>query len=437
VKAVDAAIEHSEPRGSRHGFECIENFDPSRLERRCIHHGSTVVGLAGRAQHRRPCATNVGTMRRWLLLLLGIVLILLGLAVSLGAGGVLALFGADESVSTPAATARVNGAAMLIENIRIDASTLPIPATIGKLHLSANSPTGRALFLGSATASNVDTYLTGAPYDVVVDLTSGGTVTTRSVPGGQTPPPPASQSIWHEQASGVHASIPTATGMHDTSVVMNADGTPGIAADIVVSLDVPGVWRAGWIAVAMGVLSIVLGGVAIWRSFAARKRGRHAAAHAASHHHGDVAGEALAVVPAVATISQPDGDPDAALLPEPLPVPEPVPTPEPVPVIDPALISVADAGISPMTQVQPPVSDPSFIPPWALVDVVVAPAASPEVVAPEVVAPDIAAAEVTVPEIALPADQSSVPEPPVWETEGWMTQPATTQPAPDGAIERE
>jgi hypothetical protein len=103
-----------------------------------------------------------------------------------------------------------------------------------------------------------------------------------------------------------------------------------------------------------------------------------------------------------------------------------------VPVIDPALISVADAGISPTTQVQPPVSDPSFIPPWALVDVVVAPAASPEVVAP-----DIAAAEVTVPEIALPEDHSSTPEPPVWETEGWMTQPAITQPAPDGAIERE
>ncbi len=350
-------------------------------------------------------------MKRWLLLLLGIVLILLGLAVSAGGAGVLSLFGSDESVSTPAATTKVTGAALLIENIRIDASNMPIPASVGTLHLSANSPTGRSLFIGSAAASDVDTYLTGAPYDVVVDLTSGGVVRTRQVPGSQTPPPPSSQSMWHQKASGAHASIPAATGSHDTSVVMNDDGTAGIEANIVVSLDVPGVWRAGWIAVGLGVLSILLGGVAIWRSAVARKHGKHAAAHQHAESHGEALHDEHAPTQEPAP-EQPhshvQGHVEAA--------PVTVPTVEPV--------------ISPVAA--PPV-DPSLVPPWTHVEVLVAPVAAVAPADPTAMSPETLREAVVA--VTEPASESV--DVPVWESQDWIAAPAPVDPTPDGAVERE
>jgi len=379
-------------------------------------------------------------MKRWLLLLLGIVLILLGLAVSAGGAVMLSMFGSDQSVSTPAATVKATGAALLIENIRIDASNLPIPSTVGTLHLSAHSPTGRSLFLGSAAASDVDTFLTGAPYDVVVDLTSGGVVRTRQVPGSQTPPPPNSQSIWHEQSSGPRASIPTVTGNHDTSVVMNEDGTAGIEANIVVSLDVPGIWRAGWIAVGLGALSILLGGVAIWRSTVARKHGKHAAAHqhaqsdaesqlhepadvqepAPEHAHSHALGHVEAVAVPVAII-EPAAEVAAA------PVVEPAAEVALAPVVEPVTPAVAV-----------PATDPSLIPPWTHVEVLVAPmtdqsAADPTTTSSEALSSE-ALSQAVVAGTELTAESLDVP---VWESQDWIATPARVEPTPDGAPERE
>ncbi len=231
----------------------------------------------------------MGYVKRWLLLFGGILLILAGLSMSALGAAALSLFNADDSVSTPVAHAKATGSALLIENIRIDASSIPLPHNLGTLQLSASSPTGSSLFLGEASANNVDTFLTGAPYDVVVELSSGGKVITRPVPGTQTPAPPNSQHFWTQQSNGTRPSISALVHGDDTVVLMNSDASQGFSADFVVSLRLPGARKAGWIAVALGALLIVLGGLALWRSNVAKRAalaaaGAHVALNAGHEH---------------------------------------------------------------------------------------------------------------------------------------------------------
>ncbi|HET7902370.1 MAG TPA: hypothetical protein VFL59_14400, partial [Candidatus Nanopelagicales bacterium] len=122
-------------------------------------------------------------MKRVVLILLGVLCLLLGIAVAAAGAGVAALLGQDESIATQPARMSGSGVALVAEHIRVDESNVPIPEGVGTLTLSVTSPDGRQLFVGTATPAALDDYLTGAPYDVVVDLASGGKATTRPVPG--------------------------------------------------------------------------------------------------------------------------------------------------------------------------------------------------------------------------------------------------------------
>jgi len=362
------------------------------------------VRWAGRAQRRPSCATNVGYVKRWLLLLLGIVLILVGISVASVSGSALALFGSDESVSTPTATAHANGAALLVENIRIDASSIPVPHGLGTLRLTVSSPNATSMFIGSAPANSVDTYLTGAPYDVVVDLTTGGKVTTRSVPGSETPSPPESQSIWTQKASGAQASIPTTAGNHDTIVIMNSDASTGITADLGVSLTMPGIWRAGWIGLGLGLLSMIAGGVAIWRSVVARRHGKHSA-HAANVASADAAEVPVTsavfmeqVPPGVAAVEQPVLDAPTVAVPAPDVAAPAVPAPVlGAPIVNPPAVPTA--------------LDPMLIAPWTHVEQATSLGAT------------------AAPEVIPSGAESGTSEPAVWESPEWIAPATTIDPA--------
>lgn len=94
------------------------------------------------------------------------------------------------------------GVALVAEQIRVDESSIPVPDGVGTLTLSVTAPDGRSMFACTAKPDDLDTYLTGAPYDVVVDLASGGKATTRPVPGTQQPAPPAAQPFWDRAELG-------------------------------------------------------------------------------------------------------------------------------------------------------------------------------------------------------------------------------------------
>ena len=307
-------------------------------------------------------------MKRWLLLVGGILLILAGLATAALGAGLFSLFDGKDSVSTPAAMAQGSGAALLIENIRVDASRVPLPHGLGDLQLSVSAPDRRSLFLGSASSDNIDTYLTGAPYDVVVELTSGGKVKTRPVPGTQSPPPPTSQHFWSQQSSGVNPAISALIGSDKTVVVMNSDASSGVTADLVVSLTLPGAHRAGAVAIGVGAILVLLGAVALWRSSVARKRAQVTGAHAAG------VASAGAVAAGAEPPVTPDPEPVAAV--EEIPVEEGVetavePTAE-IPVEEVAETPVQVIGEAPAEPgaelLLPNSADPALIPPWVHVE---------------------------------------------------------------------
>jgi hypothetical protein len=219
-------------------------------------------------------------VKRGLLVLLGVVLLLLGTAL-IGAGAaVAALVGSDDSLSTAPARLHGDGVALVAEDLTIDASNIPVPPSVGTLTLSVTAPDGRAMFVGTAAPKDVDTYLAGAPYDVVVDMSSGRTGTTRRVPGTQQPPPPAGQGFWTSQATGTPASLSTAISPSDTVVVMNADAAQRVDADVVVTFTVKNAFRGAIAGAGVGVLLLVLAVLAFWRARVAGRRAREAKAAA-------------------------------------------------------------------------------------------------------------------------------------------------------------
>ena len=212
-------------------------------------------------------------MKRAVYLLLGIVLLLAGVALIAGGAAVASVFGSDDAISTAPARIDGSGVALVTENLTVDASSVTLPSGIGTLTLSVKAPDGRAMFAGTAAPRDLDTYLTGAPYDVVVDLTSGSAARTRHVPGSQQPPPPSGQSFWVTQAQGTSPSISTALGPADALVVMNADASSRVSADVVVTYSLAHAWTGGWTAVGAGALAVALSVLAFWRSRVARRRG--------------------------------------------------------------------------------------------------------------------------------------------------------------------
>jgi hypothetical protein len=211
-------------------------------------------------------------VKRGVLIGFGVLLLLLGMGLVAAGATVAAVLGPTESISTTPSRIHGTGVALVADGVTVDQGSVPVPSGLGRLSLTVSAPDGRQMFAGVAPPAAVDTYLTGAPYDVIVDLSSAGTSPTRSVPGTQQPPRPGEQKLWTARASGSPASLSSGLSATSSLVVMNADASPGVTADVVVTLVVPGAWVAAWTAVGVGVLVLVLAGLAFWRARVARRR---------------------------------------------------------------------------------------------------------------------------------------------------------------------
>lgn len=202
---------------------------------------------------------------------MGIVLLLLGVSLVAAGAAVATLLGPSGAVVSSPAMVSGTGVAIVADNVTVDAGKLPVPSGVGELTFSVRSTAGTPVFVGAATPAQIDGYLAGAPYDVVVDLGAGRQATTRTVPGTQQPQPPASQAFWAMQATGAPAtfrSVPAGTSL----VIANADAHAGISVEVTARLTVRNAWTGAWIAVGAGVLALVLAIVSLWRARVARRR---------------------------------------------------------------------------------------------------------------------------------------------------------------------
>lgn len=212
---------------------------------------------------------NVTVVARAWRVVSGVVAAVLG-SLLLAASAMIALtFGTDGTLSAAPVAVKAAGVALLVDDLTVDAIGVPLPDGVGVLTLSASSSDGAPVFLGLASGPDLDSYLAGAPYDVVAELASGGTTSTRVVPGSQRPLPPSTQQFWLRQDEGAPAELTARVPAGTTVVLMRADATPGIAAALTVRLEVDRSWPA---ALVIGGAGIVLLAVGVAVLLGARRR---------------------------------------------------------------------------------------------------------------------------------------------------------------------
>jgi hypothetical protein len=179
--------------------------------------------------------------RRVIALIIAVMLVVPGIALlaagaALGfaemrardAGGYVATTSSRLQSSTPAV---VTPALAVIVDANTPQWVLDRLATDIRLTVSAQP--GATVFVGVARTNDVDAYLAGVPHDQITART--GEPTYRRLPATSSttpsPSPPATQGFWAAQAVGA-GTVPlqwkVASGSW-TVVVMNADGSPGVA----------------------------------------------------------------------------------------------------------------------------------------------------------------------------------------------------------------
>jgi hypothetical protein len=155
----------------------------------------------------------------------------------------------------------------------VEAGAAGWAATVGETRIRATG-TEKPVFVGIARTADVERYLAAAEYTTVTDLTETGAVTTIH-PGGALGTRPADAGIWAAGATGVGTQTlewPVRDGDW-TLVVLNADGSRGVVAQVEAGATIPAL---GWVAAFfLGVgLLLLAGGVAlIWLAARGAARG--------------------------------------------------------------------------------------------------------------------------------------------------------------------
>jgi hypothetical protein len=172
----------------------------------------------------------------------GAVVASIGAVLALSSGAVLAVVGDDGTVATGKHELSTPTAALVSEAADIS-NTDDIASVAGKpkLGLKSSAEGGKQVFVGVGPKADVDRYLAGVSVDRVTDLELDPYKVDRDrQPGSATATPPGSQSFWVEQSSGSTADVnwKVSDGSY-RFVVMNADGTPGVATDSRVEVGVP------------------------------------------------------------------------------------------------------------------------------------------------------------------------------------------------------
>ena len=219
-----------------------------------------------------PTTAKSGTgSERYAMIVVGVVLVLIAL-VPLGAGGILVGTHATQrdgdgfyaSASNPISTPT---RALVSDDLDIGIDgpdRLLDEGRLGTLRLTATGTESSPVFVGIARTSDVSAYLGAVERDEILDLELDpfSVSTTRHV-GTAVPAPPASQRFWAESSIGSGEQAiewPVEEG-HWSAVVMNADGTPGVATGVSVGA------RLGFV-LWLGVVGLVAGAVILFAGIA-------------------------------------------------------------------------------------------------------------------------------------------------------------------------
>jgi Domain of unknown function (DUF4389) len=252
------------------------------------------------------------TAGRIVLVVLGSIVALVGVALLAGGG---ALLWVDQSkrdddgyLTTPTERFSTSSYAITTESIDlVDADTdspdwILSQNVLGNVRLRGESQEGE-IFLGIGPTVDVESYLGGVEHDEVADLEFDPfAVDYRRRPGDAPSGPPTEQDFWAASATG--QGVQTATwdveGGEWSVVVMNADGSEGVSAELSAGAEADFLL---WLAIGLLIAGAVLmaGGAAMIYAGA-----RHAAAAAPAPVAAAVPGAAAATVYPVAVAGELD-----------------------------------------------------------------------------------------------------------------------------------
>lgn len=208
-------------------------------------------------------------MKRAILIIVGIIVLLVGLAVGCAGGAVATVVGSDGKYDWAVGTASSQGYAIVFNQFEVTGTGQQNAKQFVDFTVGAHSANGKTLFIGLAPAAEISSYLAGVPHDVITEVTTGRAVT---IPGDTAPKTPADQSFWSAQATGLDPSISLlSTAGPQSLVVMNADPSTAVSTVLRVGVSSGSIFPIGIAFVALGLLLIVL---AIWMFVRAAKAKR-------------------------------------------------------------------------------------------------------------------------------------------------------------------
>ena len=205
-----------------------------------------------------PKTSRPGAARIAVATTLGVVGALL---LAAGIAGIVTRASSDGGyVSTGTHTYSSNGRAIVTDAMHV--GTFP-DWLVAKLRVKASSD--KPLFVGVGRRADVDRYLAGVARSTIEDVSYGPfDVSYSAQPGSAIPARPATQSFWQTSSTGVGLRTVAWKVRHGSwrVVVMNADGSPGVATEAKVGATVHGALAVVLVALALG-LALVAGAAAL------------------------------------------------------------------------------------------------------------------------------------------------------------------------------
>ncbi len=217
--------------------------------------------------------------------ILGVFILLIGLALSLGGGALLwanvAVKDGDGYYSTRTLEIRRDAYAITTYPARINfgaAGIIDWPNLV-KIKVSVTNQKEENLFVGILTESKLKEYLGTVTYDEIRELRinhpfSDPKIAYTRHTGSSEPKPPASQDIWSESASG-DVTEGLTWGVEEGSysvVVMNEDGSRGLDVVGSVGVKVPIIFGLGIGLLAGGIVLVIFAFLLIYLVISENKR---------------------------------------------------------------------------------------------------------------------------------------------------------------------
>jgi Domain of unknown function (DUF4389) len=217
--------------------------------------------VSGDPEQKRPPGRSVG------LIVLGSIVGLVALALLASGGGL--LWGdqrkGDSAGYFMGSAHRIASESFAVTHDGVDIHHLPGFLDDGKLvqiRIDARSETGRPLFVGVAQERDVHTYLTNVAHSNLRNYNvAPEDQKYASIGGTARPAQPASQHIWVASAQGSERLTWRPREGNWSVVLMNADGSKGVAADVTLGAKVG---YLGWLTAALIAVGAALMGLAVF-----------------------------------------------------------------------------------------------------------------------------------------------------------------------------